>query len=727
MLISSDPELALSRSNYIRLAVLCAGFLVASPAPATAEGDWLTVTDKSLEIEAGSPLDFSALAPALPELRMEADGERLRFGPTDRPVNCATLAPGFSETPKSAFPDHDQAARYAEQLRRHGYNIVRFHYLDALLMGGAKQDFAFDPEQLDRFQYFTSELRKRGIHWIIDILSSENAALGGIFPHRWAQDNHMVARTFLEDDALRHWQELARRLLTTPNPYTGFTLANDPHTALLILVNEPALAFRLGLQTGFSRSAIPPMFLKAYQGWAARRGGPALDPSSSPQNPDFQRFLSDRQISTLRAMAATVRDLGYTGLYTSFDNWPTFDQLPSRQELPLIDMHAYEHDQAPAATPGQKVIPSSSFDDSAAYLQQVAAARIYGKPMILTEHDQVFWNPNRFESGLFAPTFASLQGWQFICRHAAGPINLSFDGQGVRKDAIYTDGGGLDPVARASETLTALLLLRREIAPLTGEVRLNVESTDAIGTLGSKLLPAEVGRLGWLARIGLAPRNAVTRARGIVLDPDAITRQRTARSSVTQKDEPAAQLVGAQAISAASAVGMARGRLEPDGGQISLRTNERQMLVSTRHTAAYAGKAVTVPIIIGPLQIKASDASGLIAFSALDDQPLNLSKRMLIIMAGNARNSGMAVDRNGTLQALGTLPVQIQRMTAQVRLQVAASGMWSFSPLTLTGRRLKTQLFAARNRAIAFMVDTGAGRTDAGAQSPTTYFVLERP
>lgn len=719
--MSPDPAYASSNSNRVRIALLCGGFLLASPAPATAEGEWLTVTDKSLEIEAGSPLDFSALAPPLPETRMEADGERLRFGASDQPMNCATLAPGFSETPKSAFPDHEQATRYAEQLRRHGYNIVRFHYLDALLMGGAKQDFAFDPEQVDRFQFFAAELRKRGIHWIVDLLSSENAALGGVFPHRWSDNNHMIARTFLEPDAFRHWQELAKRLLTTPNPYTGYTLANDPHTALLILVNEPALEFRLGLETGFARSGIPPLFLKAYQEWADQHGGTQLQSSSSPGNADFQRFLSDRQVSTLRAMTTTVRDLGYTGLYTSFDNWPTFGQLPSRQELPLIDMHAYEHDQAPAATPGQRVVPSSSFDDGAAYLQQVAGARIYGKPMILTEHDQVFWNPNRFESGLFVPTLGALQGWQFICRHAAGPIDLAFDGQGVRKDAIYTDGGGLDPVARAGETLTALLWLRKEVTLLPGEVRLNVGNPDVAGILGSQLLPADIGRLGWLARIGITPTNAATGPRGISLGPDAIMRLQ-AWQNFAKSDSPVARLVDAQAISASSADSAARGRLEPDGGQVSLRINERQLLVSTRQTAAYVGKAITVPLTIGPLQIKASNVPGLIALSALDNQSLDRSKRILVIMAGNARNSGMSVDRNGTLQALGTLPVQIQHMTAQVRLRVADLGNWTFSPLTLTGHRQNAQALATRNGTIALTVETGAG-----AGGPTTYFVLERP
>lgn len=700
--------------------LLCGSFLLASPVPVIAEGEWLTVSEQSLEIAQGSPLDFSALTPALPDVRMRADGERLLFGQQSQPINCATLAPGFSETPKSGLPDHAQAIRYAEQLRRHGYNLVRFHYIDALLMSGAKRDFAFDPEQLDRFQFFVGELRKRGIHWFVDLLSSENAALGGVFPHRWAKNNHMIARTFLEPAAFRHWQELAKRLLTTPNPYTGKTLANDPHTAAVILVNEPVLELRLGLQTNFAKSGIPPIFLKAYNTWARGRGGAQLTPTSSPRDADFQRFLSERQITTLRAMAATVRSLGYTGLYTSFDTWPRFNQLPTRRLLPLIDMHGYDHDQVPAGVPGNRVAPSSSFDDAGRYLQLMGSVRMFGKPMMISEHDQVFWNPNRFESGLFAPTFAALQGWSFICRHADGPIDLQYDGLGVRKNAIHPDGGGLDPVARAGETLTALLRLRGEIRPLQGEMRLLIDDPSTKGALGQRQLSPDIGKLGWLVRLGITQPTAGASAPGIEVPVGDVTGW-SVLPGFDQSAKQVDRLAGAKAISAASAAAFAQGRLEPEGGQVSLRLGERQLRVQTSQTSAFAGQAINKPVEIGPLRIVSSNLPGLIAFSALDAQSLEQSNRILVIFVANARNTGMQVSGDGTLRALGTLPVQLERMRAMVKLRVADPKGWQITPLSLAGERRTGLPLEVSDGVLNIRLDTALA-----GSGPTTYFLLDR-
>lgn len=709
-----------SRRRLVRRALAGAvAFAALGSGTPPIDQEWVTVTDPSLEVAAGSALDFSALTPALPEARATIVGEQLVFAGAARPINCALLGPGFSPTPGRSFPDHDAARRYAIQLRRHGYNLVRFHFTDALLMRGARADFAFNPEELDRFHFFQAQLREQGIHWLVDVLASSNAALGNIFPHRWAADNGMAWRPFVEDAALDHWRTLAERLLTTRNPYTGTTLASDPHTAGLVLVNEPNLDFRMAWANKFRPGPMPKLMRDAY----LRSVPGALLPSTSvevgPAMEGVQRFFTERQRVTFTKMATAVRTLNYSGSLTSFDTWSRYNQLPTLRDLPLIAMHGYEADQvASGVAPGTRVRPSSSFENGARYLQLMASMRFHGRPLLATEHDQIFWNPNRFEAGLVAPAFAALQGWSTLCRHADGPIDLAYDGKGLRKQAIEPDGVGLDPVARAGETLTALLWLRREIAPAPGAVRFRITDAEALRDGGRRQLPADLGMLGWVARIGIgdAPGAGVDQSLAADSAHDTRPPDRSDRTATLL-----AALRRAGALPPRDATDPATGRWDAPGGQVSLRLAERQLRVATRFTAALASGPVAAPVTIGPVRFLRSDAPALAAFSALDGRPLARSGRILAILASDARNTGMRVAPNGRLEALGGLPAQLRSVRMTVALRLLAGRGWRIAPLSLSGVKGRSHLLRYKSGTLILDLSTTMERT-----RPTVYFLLEK-
>ena len=70
----------------------------------------------------------------------------------------------------AAFPTHDQADKVAARLAKFGNNIVRFHIMDmqrfpnGLLAQDAKDTRTFDPEALDRLDYFTAQLIQHGVY-----------------------------------------------------------------------------------------------------------------------------------------------------------------------------------------------------------------------------------------------------------------------------------------------------------------------------------------------------------------------------------------------------------------------------------------------------------------------------------------------------------------------------------------------------------------------------------
>lgn len=708
MLVRSPLSLL---TRPIGLVLLCAALVRASAPPADVP-EWLTVRDRSLEIASGSPLDLSALAGGLSgDAPLMVAGDHFTLGGRVPRINCTMLGPGFSPTLESGFPDHNAADRYAVQLRRHGYNLVRFHHIDSLLMQGARQDFRFDPTQVDRFNYLMAALKKQGIRWSLDLMTSDNGAIGGIFPNRWSQRLGLKMRLYVEPTAFRHWQTLATKLLTSVNPYTGIAPAQDPATAMVVLLNEGSLTAQAVIANKATRRF--PDFLKApFAAWLTAHG---RDPLAAMPLPSFgdsgdalqlmEQFLSDRQVTVTREMVETVRATGYSGLYTAFDSWPQLNQVPSRRSLPLIDMHGYDQ-VPPGGIPGARVRSQTSLDNAARYLTTMDGARFLDRPFIVTEHDQPFWNSYRYEAGLVAPALASLQGWQFMCLHADGPIDLSYDGVGVRKNAIQPDGGGLDPVARAGETLKALLLLRGEIVPARATVGLTLSDAEALTDGGWRELSTGVAAIAWVARLGLIDTG---------LNPYRdVTAPATTRNAATIVDKLRAKKL------LDPTTDQSIGTWVPAGGQVTLIGSQRQLRVVTPRTAAIVFEQLNVPVTIGPVQIAAASAPGLIAFSALDAQPLAASARILVMMASDARNSGMQVAADGTLKALGKLPVQLRRIRATATLATETRHGWRLTPLRLNGDLDAPTPLTATMTGVQVPLDTAAAR------GPTTFFLLER-
>src|SRR5690606_22034629 len=145
---------------------------------------------------------------------------------------------------------------YARQLAMRGYNIARFHFLDASLMEGRNQDFAFNPEILDRVHYLMAALKKEGIYWMIDGLSSWQGASGNA-ENRWDPLPGLKLELNYTNDAFQHWRQLVTRLLADINPYTGKAPIHDEAMALVILANENGMEFETIVHEQSDKSHYP--------------------------------------------------------------------------------------------------------------------------------------------------------------------------------------------------------------------------------------------------------------------------------------------------------------------------------------------------------------------------------------------------------------------------------------------------------------------------------------
>ncbi|WEJ13535.1 glycoside hydrolase [Sinorhizobium prairiense] len=713
---------------------LAAALLCTWLSPAASASEWVPVREVSLEVRAGSPLDFSSL---LPNASIDADS-RLVAGPDGRlafarapeqPVRmlCASLA----WSPASGgFPDHDGAERYARQLAMHGYNIARLHFVDASLMFGRQKDFDFDPETLDRVHYLLAALKRNGIYWIIDGLSSPRGAYGG-HDDRWDANGDLKLRLHLDEEAVAHWSKLQETFLASVNPYTGTATIRDDALALVILANENGMEFDSVVRERPEKPAYDEALAEPFNRWLSARYGttealasawgdlgadervetasvrlPAKRYADGPRMRDLQAFFVETERASAARMSQVLRDLGYRGLISTYNNWPTVQTALSRRDLDAVTMNTY-HDWVGGYSAGSALTQASSLADGASYMRMIAAARWLGKPFIVSEYDHLFWNRYRYEAGLTMPAYAALQGWDVICRHGHGPIALAYGEPFPHKKAMLPYAIALDPVARAGETLSALVFRRGDVTTSAITIPFSVRGEEDLGEDMQAREPERLTDLALVGRIGL-----------LRADPSG------GESGVTQpRDRELGTILAAlrdeHILATENRTDTTSGFYESDTGQVLLDRRAGQLRVSTPATEAAAFSSLREPIDLGLMRIGQADGNGLVALSAIDAQgTLSESRRLLLIFATDAQNTGMVFrdSEEKVIEDFGALPARIRKGYVDLELARTAA-RWSVSPVGLDGT-------------VYPPVDSGSGRvafrlSNDTPYGPTPYFLVE--
>ncbi|MES2570515.1 MAG: carbohydrate binding domain-containing protein [Verrucomicrobiota bacterium] len=142
------------------------------------------------------------------------------------------------------FPRHSDAGEVAARMAKFGINCVRFHHMEMQSAPGgiwAKDLRRFDPEQLDRLDFFIAELKKHGIY------SNLNLHVSRTYPDRPAAEkagnpNYDAGVDNFAAEMIALQKEYARTLLTHVNPYTGNAYIDEPAVALIEINNENSLA-----------------------------------------------------------------------------------------------------------------------------------------------------------------------------------------------------------------------------------------------------------------------------------------------------------------------------------------------------------------------------------------------------------------------------------------------------------------------------------------------------
>ncbi len=183
----------------------------------------------------------------------------------------------------SCFPDHAAADALAARLASLGMNCVRFHHMDnqtaprGIWKAGTPKKNEFDPQQLDRLDYFIAALKKRGIYANLNLHVSRNYWEGedfadGLTAHERREQLSHYGKGIdkVNEQMIRMQRDYARALLTHVNPHTKTAYASEPCVAIVEINNENSLLLlKLDELPAYYRDDI----LKKWNAWLLKRHG----------------------------------------------------------------------------------------------------------------------------------------------------------------------------------------------------------------------------------------------------------------------------------------------------------------------------------------------------------------------------------------------------------------------------------------------------------------------
>jgi hypothetical protein len=664
---------------------------------------WLPLNNSSIEPIAGSALDLSALSqrrdPAnKTKIELKINGENFETtGNTHHPVRFFTATLGLSPN-HGGFPDHATADRLAIMIKRGGYNAVRVHMVEAMLMSNRHRDFDFEPDQLDRFYYLMNALRLQGMYFFVDMLGSWNGAYGDVVSHRWTRGQHDVTLGSLISDKERaHWLELVNTLWMRKNPYSGMATLTDPAVAGVILINEGSVDFLL-------RSEQRSEFISPFRSWLLKKyvtdqavmsalGKLPIEihppPVSEKSNlsMEFQLFTNELQSAQLGWMRTQLRELGFTGAVTAFNDWPGYHAAASRTTLSFVDMHQYaDHPTGGMTEPGTKLWLGSVLDGRNRFLDKLAWSRHIGQPFSVTEFGQPFWNPKRWEVAPFTSAYARLQGWSQIA-HYGNTFSVTRPALGKWRAMMVPFEVSTDPTLRAGETIAAFLYGRGDVTQSKERLVIKVDSKEAAGMPADRFVSWQLAQMQYVLGVGLQFQSSAA--------TDTETKSKILTITTTEDNLATHQIFNrlqdTQVIAKDTWTNPSLGRYQSSTGELRINLKQKTMTVATKGSVGVLGGSGSM-IESAQVSIRIDEGDGAVFVADLGIGDLSQSKRALLIVSTDSRNTGMTfLDTAETvLNQLGTFPANIKDATVTILMPASKDNKnWKLFLLNLMGERLK--------------------------------------
>lgn len=643
-----------------------------------AGADWLEY-QYDREVVAGSALDFSFLldAPAGKYGPLKIENGHFVFEKRRTPQRFYGANICFS----ACFPSHEQAEHLADRFARTGYNVIRMHHFDSgLLPKDRKDSVTLDPGQLDRFEYFIAALKKRGIYLTLDLFTCRTP-MPGEFPDVKNDRDYKIAAMLLPE-VNANLKAFSRNLLLHRNPYTGFSLVEEPALLNVSVVNENTLFHIINKGTG---DAIRKRFSDEF----ARRHPDGMK-KGKPDPEQYRKFLAGVYADYWRDMVAFLRGLGLKVPLTEQNFIFSPNLAVDRSRYDYVDTHLYwDHPIFPERAWKLPMLfhGKSAIAERLRYPLEILPVRIFGKPFAVSEFD--FSGPGdfRMQGTPLMAAYAALQDWDSLNRFTySHSLNTMFNVGFGCFDAAN------DPVRLLGDRLAEAFFLRGDVKPASEAVPVLVSSESARRYTPG--YPAGAYELGLVCRTG-----SVVRENGAFRLPAGSKAVYAHDPSVKEsfyRTLPVLRNAKNEFTSVMSSTGELSADFRADTFRAVTARSEALMLP--------AGKVLNGDF----LSVANRRGYAVAGAIALDEKPLSASGRILLLHIANVRRSGMRFRGDSLLMTQwGTGALLAQKAVMDFTLKVPDEHVELYA-LDFGGARLGKVPFRFAGGKLSFTADTFA-------------------
>ena len=658
-------------------------------------------------IREGSALDFTAVRctdmPAGRHGYVVSKGDHFEF--EDSP-GVPRRFYGINVVGDANIPTYDESLRFAEHIRRSGYNSVRLHHHEMhLVKKDSRGALELDEDAMRRFDGLVYACISNGLYISTDLFVSRRPisyeSIGIDRPGN-VSEQEFKELVMLHEGAMSNYLAWARVFLGHRNFYTGRRYADEPALSFLSLVNEGNFG-----NVGMRYMSQHPVFAERWSAWlrekkskdgAAWGAIPETLPKSMNDGSDaaaaYAVFVQELDAAFARRVTSFLRDeMKCRALTTNLNGWtnPIGYSLSRAREYDYVDDHYYvDHPkfnfgswQWPMGLDNVNTIGLTSSG-----MPEIAPRRVYGKPFTISEWNHSAPGSFRGAGGLLFGAAAASQDWGGLWRFA-----WSHGAAGMRDfTELPTSAFDVcsDPLMVASERVGVSLFLRRDLEPISRKLAMVLPPDELSRPApGNADWSFSATGLGWYARIG----------------------QYVGEADEIEADVKSVGIAGYKGGFAHFADRVCPGsqggtQLSDVAGDGELRLNRRKGLFSVDTPATVGAFVESGNVRVGSMSVRVEDAPATVFAIALDGKPIGESDRLLVSHLTDVQDVGTAFcNKARTLWLrMGSLPHLMRRGKADISLSVGL-GNWSVHALATDGSRRFKVPFSQKGKTVSFTAD----------------------
>ncbi|MFG0247682.1 MAG: hypothetical protein ACF8OB_02255 [Phycisphaeraceae bacterium JB051] len=596
----------------------------------------------------------------------------------------------------------DQCKQLARTFRMMGYNTVRFHHFDREITDHESGDSTKLDQNMDRLDELFYEMKQQGMYITIDLFVSRIFAPNEIPGFEKIDPTSFKALMMVSDAAFENWAKFATNLLNHVNPYTGIAWKDDPALFAICMTNEN------NATQAYRRSMKPVKDLvdAAFEKYLKNKG--KADVAGDDRKAWRTQFDADIQLQTFLKCQKVVRDLGCRAYLTDANMLGQYHVTPTRQAMGVVDNHGYwDH---PKFLRGNWWLPekyrnTTGMSETYPVPRTIMASRIFGKPFMVTEYNFTFPNRYRAEAGPVMGGLAALQDWDAMYRFAYAHRDNAIFG----KQPMHRFDTAKDPVMWLSERIIIDCFRRNFVAPAKSKLAYAVTEIDLKNPKSGGWNPGQFHSN--FTKLGLAVQIGSYDARDKANTPkvDAIVSSDgsvgVARQNFLENQADIKKALGD------SQIDTRKGNYVSQTGEMTLDNWVGKMSIQTSHLTCAILKPGSKDQF-GKITLENKDDLPVVVYLAsADDQPLEQSKRILVLHLPDVQNSGSVfkTDKRQVLEQIGYLPLLARDSQVALRFENQNASQFKAYALDCSGKRLSSVELNSDGKQINMQLNTKHG------------------